>query len=253
MSKDSAPRYDLSVEELAEVEELLVQAVLEDSPESGISAAWIRPDHPFANVIRCKEARLFPEVVEVLAADEERSLFLALVDTRPDERRAIHAGTVSGSRALPNTRCDHSSGMITVDSLIEMGNFSLEEFRDYYRERGLNLETCIAVETNFRIGRKAKPWKGLDSTHISYYIYFTEVLRQGGELGTFAIFATLNRPQINSLRRIGLKFEPLMGRENMETPEEALGVETMPVVFYDDPTTHQLLAAMDIGLHEMWF
>ncbi len=253
MSSHSLPRYDLSVEELTELEYLLVQAVLEDSPEPGIAAAWIRPEHLFANVIRCKEARLFPEVAEISQADEERSLFMALVDTRPEVRHVIHAGTVSGSRVLPNTRSDHSSGMITIDSLIDIGNFTLQEFRDYYLKRGLNLETCIAVETNFRIGRRAKPWKDLDLTHISYFTYFTEVLRQGGVLGTFAIFATLNRAQINSLQRIGLNFEPLMGREDMKTPEEALGIETLPVVFYDDPTTHQLLAAMDIGLHEIWF
>lgn len=246
------PRYDLSPDELADLESHLVAEVHKASSAPGITVAWIRPDHPFSDVVRCSEAKLFPEVVEVSRDDELRSLFMVLVDTRPEVMRAVHAGTVSGSRALANTRSDHSSGMITVDALIAPDNFTLQEFRDFYTARGLNLDACIAVETNFHIVKRARRWNGMPVSNIAYMAYFSELVRQGAELGTYAIFASMNSAQVVALRRMEFRFEPLMDREDLVTPEAAMGVQTLPVVIYVDLETYTRLA-VDIGLHEIWF
>lgn len=228
------PRYDLTPEECAELEGDLLGIVEGQYPEEGVCAVWINPYHRFANLIRAKEAEFFPEVEEVSEQDESNTLFLALVDTRPGSRRLVHGATITGvpyegetpESVLPNEA--QSTGFITVDSLIELGNFTAQGFQDYYKEKGIDLDNSFAVETNFRVGDKVEPYQGVQIADLAYLTMFSLIQRKGINEGV-AVFASINRASITSFGRVGLEYEPLMGREDMKTPEAALGLDYLPV------------------------
>ncbi len=48
-----------------------------------------------------------------------------------------------------------STGLIIIDDIINSGqNFSIDNFITYYKNRGINLEDCVSVETNFKIKKQ---------------------------------------------------------------------------------------------------
>jgi len=233
----SKPRYDLSQEELDTLEKDLVGRVKEEFKEEGIYAAWIKPHDKYANILRTHEAKFFPEVQTVTDNEEDHTLFLALVDTREMANRVVHATTVSGLSFKddeeklvdrPDLNQD-ATGFIVVDDLIEMGNFSAEEFYEYYGQKGFDLSKCISVETNFRIGKKTTRFNGLTTAQIAYKAVFEMMGRRGPELDKAAVFSSINRPSILSFHHVGLEYEPLMGRSDLHTPESELGKDYQPV------------------------
>lgn len=238
------PRYDLTVEELNALEADLLTAVEQKLPDAEVCAVWIDPRSRFANFVRMHEASYFPEVSEVSPEDELNTAFLAIVDMREAGRRVTHAATVMGEkfRHAPDVSDDGSqTGFFTIDSLIELGNFTAEEFKDYYATKGIDLAKSISVETNFRIGEKMEPYSGIGSADLTYVALFRALSSFEPELNGATVFATVNQKQQDSFQRIGLAAESLLGIEEYDTPEAALGVVSKPISILFDKHSIALL------------
>jgi len=255
--QQAAPRYDLSDEELDLLELELVQRVRECVLEPEVVAAWIAPTLECANFVRTYEARHFPEVTGVSQDDEDRTLFLALVDCRENPGRVVHSATVCGvgspgsaHSSNGNLRDPVSSGFICIDELVALGNFTTEEFFSHYKARGIDLKTCISVETHFRIGDLAPPWCELSMAEIMYYCLFDAVRQAGGGVDKSAVFATINQPQSKSFTRVGLRCEPVMDRVDLVTPEAELGVESRPVALIYDSHAEELFAQLAVPVKQ---
>jgi hypothetical protein len=243
-SQDTLPRYDLTQEEMQELETNLVKDVESLMPDAEICALWIDPRSPYANFIRMHEASYFPEVTGVTPEDELNTAFLAIVDMRDSARRVVHGATVMGERFRQSgTELDENrTGFFTVDSLIELGNFSAQEFRDYYKANGIDLSKSISVETNFRIGDKAEPYNGVGTADLTYVALFRSIMEQQPDFKGAVVFATVNKMQRSSFQRVGMRADPLMGVEQYRTPEAELGIESQPVsILYDE----QVVAILD--------
>jgi hypothetical protein len=233
------PRYDLSQEELNELEAELVSIVSEKHSDEDLVAVWIRPDSKYANFVRAHEASYFPEVEEVTAEDEENTLFLTLVDKRSLNGRIVHATTITGAKYNGGVldlingpeQDDKGTGFYTVDSLIELGNFSANDFYSYYRGKGIDPQKCLAVETNFRIGERPEPYNGLKMADIAYTLLFNMIERRKTDSDS-AVFATVNQASIDSFNRFGITFEPLLDKDSFITPESFEGRDSTPVALF---------------------
>ncbi len=255
-TEDREVRYDLDQSEMESFETELITAIADQAVSLEIAAAWIRPFSRYANLMRSIEATFFPEAQEVSMEDEERSIFFALIDFRL-KPRITFGSTICGARvpgdsllATPSEVNGDSSGFIFIDQLIRIGNFTLEEFDSYISGLGLNPKHCLSVESTYRIGELADKWHGLSLTEVAYWAFFRSVRRNGGAIGTAAIFASINEPAMDSFRRFGLHFEPLMGRTDLVTPEEELGKTFIPIVMTYDQYADDLFSTISIPLAE---
>ncbi len=242
------PRYDLNEQELNQLEGELIDEVKSQFPQESIYTAWIYPTNKYANIVRNYEAGFFPEVSQVNEDTEAHTLFLALIDTRDSANRVIHAATITG---VDRPEDESETGFFTVDSLIEKGNFTAEEFRDYYGEKQIDLNKCLAIETNFRIGEKVEKFRGLGSADLVYLTIFKTMEKADAQFGKAGFFATINSLQIHSLQRLGINCEPLMGRTDLITPEAELGVDSLPVMMPYDKALHAIFSNMGPALPEI--
>ncbi len=249
---NSPPRYDLTPEELRTLELELVNEIKETSPAEGITAVWIGPNHKYANILRNHEAQLFPEVTELPQDIEDRSLFLALVDTRNGEDRVVHATTISGvlGRKAGEQNPDDpegpvTSGFIVIDDLIEMGNFTPEEFWDYYKTSGVNLENAVSVETNFRIGQRVNDYNGFGTADIAYLTVFKLAVARSTDPSQAAVFASINDKTIKSFERVGITCNPIMDRSNLVTSESKEGLDFTPVLIVNDEHNARVFDSID--------
>jgi len=249
------PRYDLDPDELNALETELVEAVKGGISSEGITAVWLGPRHRFANIIRTHEARFFPEVQDSSVADESMTLFLALVDTRPGSNGVVHGATVCVAGALDEgsvARSAVGTGFITIDNLIDLGNFSAEEFGSYYASANIDLRYCLSVETNFRIGQRVPNVWGLSSSAIAYLMVFRFLVRCGARRNRAVVFADVNRVSRASFQRTGIMYAPLMGRTDLVTPEASLGRSSFPVTLPFDDACHDLFLTMRADVPEIF-
>lgn len=258
-ARTSKPRYDLSPDELGALECDLVETLKELGFRDCVAAAWITPNHEFANIARMHEAKYFPEVQELPDVVEDSTLFLVLADTRDDVDRVVHAATVSGqdvnrdeARVTPVNQ-DESTGFIVVEDLIEMGNFTPQEFRDYYAAAGIDLDRCISVETNFYIGKRAPRFRGMTSSDLAYLAIFEFFMGLQPEFGRAVAFASINRPSIVSFGWIGLEYEPLMGRTDLVTSESQRGLRYVPITIPYNAHNLPIFESMGEGLPKASF
>lgn len=251
----AGPNYNLGPAELTALEAELVDVVRPGASGDGITAVWLGPKHPYANIIRTHEARLFPEVDGSSPGDENKTLFLALVDTRPGSGRVVHGATVCGAGALDEASVAGnavSTGFITIDSLIDFGNFSADEFERYYAARSIDLTHCLSVETNFRIGQKVPNIRGLSTSTIAYLMVFRFLIRCGAQRNRAMVFADVNPASRISLQRNGIIYAPLMGRTDLVTPEAALGRSSLPVALPVDDALHDVFLTMRADVPEVF-
>lgn len=241
----SQPRYDLSKEELAQLESSLVSQIKESHGDGVIVPVLISPESRFANIVRTYEAEYFPEVKELPAEVESNTVFLALVDTRDGIDRVVHATTLSGFDidGAPNTEADvaeeQSTGFIVTDDLVSMGNFTPAEFKEYYISRGYDLQKCLSVETNFIVGERPPLFNGLRTADVAYLAVFQMFMTRNPEVGRAAIFSSINHASTQSFARVGVQCLPLMGRNDLVTSESMQGLEYKPVAIpYNDTSRH---------------
>ena len=251
------PKYDLAPDELNVLEAELVDTVRGGANSEGITAVWLGPGHRYANIIRTQEARWFPEVHDSSVGDENKTLFLALVDTRPESSRVVHGATVCLAGAPDEggssvVAAAVSTGFITIDNLIELGNFSTYEFESYYASRNIDLTRCLSVETNFRIGQRVPNAWGLSTPTIAYLMIFRFLVRCGAGRNRALIFADVNRVSRISFQRTGIMYAPLMGRTDLVTPEAALGRFSFPVTIPIDDAFHELFLSMRAEIPEVF-
>jgi len=255
--QESSPRYDLTCEELSALEEKLLKEVdrLTKKPlhkkAQGIYGVWIPSRNKYANILRTNEAKYFPEVSELTDEVEDETLFLAMVDTRTESRRVVHATTISGVEQGNNSSQPNSSGFITIDELIDMGNFTAEEFREYYRGHEIDTFKSISVDTNFRVGQKVKRIDGIKTADLAYLTVFQFLDRQKPEGATTAVFASINRASIISFKQLGLEFEPLMGRSDLVTPESLEGKDFLPVMIPNNTHNSELFKKLGFQVPEI--
>lgn len=249
--------YDLSSEEVKALEGELVDHVREHISDEGVAAVLIPGNHVYADTVRNYEAEYFPEVKDLPEGIEEDTLFIAFVDTRPGIDRVVHATTITGyqedtQKALEQNDTDSTStNFVVVNDLIEMGNFTAEEFREYYTSRGVKLEECIAVETNFRVGERVEDFNGISTVDLAYLTTFGLAIRNNPELGEAGVFANINRASLASFSRVGLKYELLMGRDDMVTSESLEGKEYLPIFIPYSEDTQHLFQGMGLRLPEL--
>jgi hypothetical protein len=239
------PNYDLSLEKLGELQDELVAVVKTQVMEPGIVSVVVKPEHKFANIIRNHEATFFPEVKEVTAEEEITTEFMALVDTRPGAQSVVHGATINRPTTKENVP---ETGFYIIDALIEKGNFSKEQFYQYYQSQGVDVDNCVSVETNFIIGERAEKFKGFGTAMIVYLAIVQAYLEEQQTENIVGVFATLNGRQRSSFRQNGVEYELLMGEEEMETPEAEQGVETLPVFIPYSSQTESIFNSMGIKL-----
>jgi hypothetical protein len=252
------PRYDLTQEEMEVLDHEMVAAVKEVYPEPGVYAAIIEPDHLFSNFVRGHEAKFFPEAVEFPPELEQNTRSFALVDTRPASDRVVHVGSISGPGLVKNPetgRGDHreTTGFLSVDELVGLDNFTAEEFTAYYTERGLNLDKCIAVETNVKVGPVVEKYHGVRTVDLGYLTLVGMIEQANPGVDESAVFASINLPQALSFKRFGISTEPLMGRSDLLTPESFRGRVSTPVEIPYTEEYKRLFAAMGPQLPSVHF
>lgn len=254
------PRYDLSPEELLSLELEFVGEIKAINSEEGVTAAWIWPDHKFANVLRNHEAQLFPEVGDLSQDIEDRSLFFALVDTRDGTDRVVHASTVSGvlGRKAGEPNPDDpdgpvTSGFIVIDDLIEMGNFTAEEFWDYYVNQGVDLSNTISVETNFRVGERVPDLDGFRMADIGLFAVYNYAVDRSSVASEAAIFASINDKTMGQFDRLGVKYDFLMGRSDLVTSESLAGLDFKPVLIPNVDETAEIFSAINPDIQVISF
>lgn len=237
------PRYDLSAEELNELEQELVGIVEAEHTEEGIYTVWIKPDNKFANVLRTHEAAYFPEVKELPPEIEEDTMFFAFVDTRPGVKRIVHATTISGLEQ--STHPDpEKTGFTTIDDLIEMDNFTAQEFRDYYAEKGIDISSSVSIDTNFRVGDWTKGIGDISTADLSYVAIFKMLEARRPKVGDAGAFCSINQKSIDSFVDFGMDCELLMGRDDFVTSESSRGLRYIPAVVRVDDSTRAVFAGL---------
>lgn len=218
--------YNLNETARDELESNLVSLVEKSNPEAPMTAVWIAPDHPYADLVRTLETGPFPTITDFVSPQvEERSRFLAIVDTREQQKRVVHAARVSGvnlgnpSEAAHVNR-DGTLGLVMLDEIIQSPqHVSGEDIIDYYARQGIDIARCIGVDTNFRVGEKVDT--GIDGIRVSDYSYiafFKLVQSLGANIGESGVFAHINDGTIKSLNDINVEWEPLLGRSNIYSP-----------------------------------
>ncbi len=184
--------------------------------------------HAYANVVRSLEARVFPEIAEVMADFEGCSAFLTLIDTRPGAERVVHAFRVSSvalAESRPATELGGGVGIALLDDLIASGQITAEQINRYYDANGIELAKCMSVETNFRVGDKVTTDSGLRISDLGYIAIFQTMDRFQASDGEVAIFAHLNEPAIRSLAALGVTADAIAGIEGLRTPTTSNGVK----------------------------
>ncbi len=238
------PNYFLDPEELASLEAEVVERTAEQFPDQ-VVAAWINPLHPYANISRTHEASYFPEVADLDPEYDAAQEILLLIDTREGQKRVVHAATttrlsdVSDEEVIEANR----TGIYTIDSLIELGNFSAADFLGYYAAQGIDLRKSLCAETNFRIhpDDPMPPYNYLNSAQLAYLELYSKLIREDSEVGRTIVIATANSKQVRSLQRNGFATEPLLGRDTFTTEEEELGVVSKPLVIPIDENFKNLM------------
>lgn len=265
-AQESEPRYDLSEEEMSLLEADLLQDVGKElkkqmettglfghfrkkkTPE-GVYAVWMDPDSRYANIIRTREAEYFPEVKELPPEIEEDTKFLAFVDTREGVNRIVHGTTISGIEQHPS---EEHTGFTTIDELIDVGNFTAQEFRDYYAEKGIDISKSVSIDTNFRIGEKEEDYEGLNTAYMAYTTIYKLLERRRPELGDAGAFCSINQKSIDSFVNFGMDCELLMGREDFTTPEAISGSgQYLPAVVRVDDDTRAVFAGLSEKVKEL--
>lgn len=204
----AADHYHLPEVQVRALERELVSAIKTEYSTPDVYAAWIAPDHRFADAIRTLEARQFPEMPDLVNETvEKRSVFMVLVDTRNDEDRIIHCTRLSGLNMQSGAQEPgaESSGFIVIDEAIGKNELTLEGFHTFCEQNHLDATSSISVETNFRVGEKVPERDGLRMSDIGYVTFFRKILEKGGEIDHAGVFASINVGTRKSLGAIGVK------------------------------------------------
>jgi hypothetical protein len=246
------PDYSLDKETLDAIEQRMVSEARQVSDDS-IVVAWIDPSHEYANFLRTRELQKFPEVEPYY---EQHQLYFALVDTR-GEGGVVHAATLmeyddSASTEGPESPTD-LTGFYTIDSLIELGNFTKAEFVDYYRGRGIDLSQCLSVETNFKIVDDVEPYAGMAMADLAYLTMINLFESRSVPRDKTILFASINVQQAKSLERNNFEFEPLLGRTDFHTEESDLGKVSNPVALYLSQEGYAFIASLNFRLPEIHY
>lgn len=221
------PNYYLSPEELGQLQEDLVKEVeAVYGKKEDVYAVWIEPHHRLADLVRTQEAKIFPEIPEVMEDYEDQSMFLALLDTRDGLNHVVHAFRISGTGlkdkvlegAAVEVADENKTGIPLVDDILDSGqDITAQEIKEYYQEHGIKLAKCLSVETNFRIEKVAR-YNDLPVSQAGYIALFQLAEKQDVSNGDSAIFAHLNTDAINSLSMVGIEYTPIAGRQDLKTP-----------------------------------
>ncbi len=258
--EETPPIYNLNPEELRVMDQELVDLVKEKYGQENLVGVWISPKNKLANLVRNYEASYFPEVEEVTSEEEQYTLFFTIVDPRPSTNRVVHAATITGISYKPNDETiidgvdqdNHSTGFYTVDSLIEQGNFTPQEFYDYYSEKYIDVKKCIAVETNFKVGESSEKYNGFRPSDLAYLMFFKMLEKRSPAMNGAMVIATINRASAISFQRVGLDYAPLMGKEDFQTEESLLGKDSLPVVLPYNDKNISLFESMGLCLPEIF-
>jgi hypothetical protein len=212
-------RYDLTLEEVLENQLKLIQKVWTDTKgQKDIYNVWLNSHNPLSNIVRSGEASYFPEIADLVDDEVERhSAFLAIVDTR-DEQRIVHAARITGPNMAIGGAGDHPDRTFFagIDELIADGLLSASEFREYYRQKGIDIYNCIGVETNFRVGDKLDQDSIVPPAYMAYLSFFRVLESLQPDLEKVGVFAKVNRASLLSFSRVGFAFEPLLGRDDFK-------------------------------------
>ncbi len=245
--------YNLSAEVLTQIEHQMIRDARSVASE-GVVIAWVDPTHSYSNFMRTKEAEHFPEVKETDIYYELNQVYLVIIDTR-GEGSVAHATTINFYDASEDTEDDQAkqrTGFYTIDSLIEHGNFTREEFITHYVNKGIDLNTAISIETNFKINPDMPEYQELGSADLAYLGILQWLLRQNWDHETITLFATINEKQIRSLERVGIGTALLMDRSDFRTEEEELGKFSVPVTI-DFKNGRDVLSLIGFRLPEITY
>lgn len=234
-------RYDLSDDELDARRSELVAAVAAGATGSEVGVAWVPPGDPGADVVRTSEAQVFPDIAGFMTdAVESRCRFVAVVDLAQGAHRLVHAFRVSSLRFGPSgDGGDSVIGIPMVEEVVEANPpITMDEVVGHYRDRGIEMSDCVAVETNFRIAPDGTAPSGLRWSDYGYIAVFRELVRDLERPGDRGVFAHLNAAARHSLGAVGIEPEAFAGRSGLRSPAGQEGT-------YDDRYAPSFLHATE--------
>lgn len=225
------PRYHLSKEEFAELQADLVGKVREarqkDKRPDGITAVAMGSRSPYADLVRTLQVspELWPELEQLMKPYEDNLQFIALVDTRNNADRIVHAFCLSNARLgsekdrKNHPITSHELPIALLQDLVNSGQINADELRNYYKGQGVKLDDSVSVETNFKVGDKVPSLNGMRTSDYGYLAVFKLASSMNkNPFSKTSIFAHLNKVAKVSLQRSGVKFKPVAGRAELQTP-----------------------------------
>lgn len=224
-------RYDLSsTEQVERTDDLMGRLdrrlpIGFDHGGSGpVLTVWLGWEDPMADVVRTIEARTFPGFESFVTRDVEAcSRFLLVVD-RTERREPIgFVARVTSLEYGPRAVVTQAVGLPMFDEVLAANpELSLKEATGYYAERGVNLSSCVAVETQVRLSDDVTaPGGGLRWSDYAYIEMFRALM--AGPPGERVVFAHVNRATRRSLGAIGADIWDFAGRSGLRSPAAVVG------------------------------
>lgn len=245
-----APRYNLDAIELSQIDKEVVELVRKEHGDI-VASVWAPPTSAYANVVRTHEAAIFPEIPELMSSYEHESAFLMMVDARPGADRVVRGTRVASPLFTEGQRPGAAEGKVNIPMLQDMvasGQVSEAEILAYYGERGIDIDHCFSVETNFRIGERAERLNGAPLAQLGYLAMFNYAVRLGSSSESSkvssVIFAHVNKGTIDSFKLLGIEHEPFVGRNDLHTPSTGgkFDEHYIPAAYYATPHVKAVFA-----------
>lgn len=245
----SLPNYELDEVEIEQGERQLVDIVRANIGRSAC-AVWLRSDDPLANIVRAHEAKLFPEIPDLMDGVEDTSRFMAVVDTR---RSAGQGRVIRGTRLNSpmfnelEDEADPINDIDTIRGLIASGQITREDIEDYYSSHHFSLRNAISVETNFKIGERAKRHHFLPMAQLAYAAIVHYGIKHVEDGKTPSIIAHVNQSTVDSMSRAGFSHEVFAGSDKLYTPNENNEPDNKyrPVVYVYDEQAKKTMRRID--------
>ena len=174
---------------------------------AGPVVAWLKGSDERCRVLERLEASVFPEAGSIFPdAQLDSSFIFGTIIVGKQIRHVVRVSRPMASSVGSELPFFFREMLASGQSL------TIAEISAYYRHRRVDPCNSLSVETNFRVGPRCK---AVGIADLAYMAMF----ELANALRADAVFAHINGSSIQSFSRIGLDWEPLLGRSDVCSPD----------------------------------